>query len=968
MIKIFILFLFITHVGASSRFNYHNITTTITNSLLHVIKPLPVINNIFSWQVPPIGFQRAYEIEIFVSHNTPAIWTSGQINSSISVNVKHESLNQLLIPGNIYYLRLSVWLYQIQNHFQSEFTLFFASMIKDNIKYPNSLFLDAQPIWHSDNAVEFAMIRTTFDLPAGVIKSAVLYITAELSPLCSPPCMPHGGTSASKLLGAYKVFINAEDDQSFLAVGMGPGRNVNGTQGVDIINVTHFLQSDQSNCIGIQSYHTNKWLKQSQPKVLAQLEVTYSEKTIYIRTNSDWHAMDATKCFNPTGQTREYNQPDIFLSEYMHPNDAAYDYYVAEFLGHYQQPHEYLNMSECPNGWTNANYNESSEKWSSVKIQSPFGLPLKEKRTLPLQILSIPIVRQKKINDGHYILDFGKEIQGGVTLSVRNGSVGKTVIVTLSEELMPTNDWDKASGVRDPMRTGNTFKDTWILRDGPQTMQQHEYMEFRYAEVYGWPELLHSEDATAWVIRYPMDGSNSFSKTTLTNFKSSSSVLDSVWNFTFYSIITTGLDLNTDSNTRQRDLCHIDAFITSLGQYSISDELQIQWQTAVDAFQYDSNIFPSSSDFKLVSVLMAHRLVLESGDLELVRQRYTELKNFTLSQFLDNNINLLNKPDNYQCDWGIPSCSLKDLIDWPTGSRDHYVMSTISTVINSYGVMAADAMIDISTWLGRSNDAKVYSLIAKKLREGMMKHLFISSNSSTPGYFVDGFNISHSAVHASIWPAAADVIPDTNHAKQVIQTLKKRGMACSCMGAHWMLQGLYKLAVWDGDAAELALEFITANTTHSWLNMMRQGATCSMEAWTPTEKPNLSWSHPWCSAPVNIIPRLLMGIEPIAPSWLHFRVSPQPASLISAQISLPTIRGIIKVEFKQILDTFMLNITVPGNSAAAICVPPSYISNTTLNIAQQLSVDGSKVASIQRGRMLCTVTEIGPGKHVIIRM
>ena len=45
--------------------------------------------------------------------------------------------------------------------------------------------------------------------------------------------------------------------------------------------------------------------------------------------------------------------------------------------------------------------------------------------------------------------------------------------------------------------------------------------------------------------------------------------LEAVWNFTAYSIVSTSLDIDVDSQTRQRDLCHIDALITSLGQVRV---------------------------------------------------------------------------------------------------------------------------------------------------------------------------------------------------------------------------------------------------------------------------------------------------------------------------------------------------------------------------------------------------------------
>ena len=42
------------------------------------------------------------------------------------------------------------------------------------------------------------------------------------------------------------------------------------------------------------------------------------------------------------------------------------------------------------------------------------------------------------------------------------------------------------------MRTGNTYKDVWTTRLGPQLIQHHEYREFRWVELkYTTPEPTH---------------------------------------------------------------------------------------------------------------------------------------------------------------------------------------------------------------------------------------------------------------------------------------------------------------------------------------------------------------------------------------------------------------------------------------------------------------------------------------------
>eukprot|EP01052_Picozoa_sp_SAG31_P006245 SAG31_NODE_285_length_18479_cov_9.871980_10_plen_172_part_00 len=95
------------------------------------------------------------------------------------------------------------------------------------------------------------------------------------------------------------------------------------------------------------------------------------------------------------------------------------------------------------------------------------------------------------------IIDYGLEMQGGkrvpvdscenrskvadftgVNITFAHGVAGQTISVKLSEELVPETcaSIDCATALKVPMRTTNDFEDLWTLRDGPQTIMQHEYM------------------------------------------------------------------------------------------------------------------------------------------------------------------------------------------------------------------------------------------------------------------------------------------------------------------------------------------------------------------------------------------------------------------------------------------------------------------------------------------------------------
>jgi len=178
-------------------------------------------------------------------------------------------------------------------------------------------------------------------------------------------------------------------------------------------------------------------------------------------------------------------------------------------------------------------------------------------------------------------------------------------------------------------------------------------------------------------------------------------------------------------------------------------------------------------------------------------------------------------------------------------------------------------------------------------------------------------------------------------------------MAGSVYAAFGFLMGLYNM---DKDHGTFALDMLTAcQDTNSWCNMITQGATATMEAWTPDEKPNLSWSHPWATAPVSAILRGFMGITPLSSGYSLFRVKPQPGvGIITASAKVPTLSGWIFVNFQQNLTSFALQLTSPANMLATVCLPSLGSSDSSL------LVDGVKVQGYVGSDYVC-IDKIGSG-------
>jgi len=104
-----------------------------------------------------------------------------------------------------------------------------------------------------------------------------------------------------------------------------------------------------------------------------------------------------------------------------------------------------------------------------------------------------------------------------------------------------------------------------------------------------------------------------------------------------------------------------------------------------------------------------------------------------------------------------------------------------------------------------------------------------------------------------------------------------------------------------------------------------------MEAWDPSEKPNLTYSHPWGAPLVWVVAEYLLGVRATSPAFATFDVRPQLGLLSRASSAVPTIRGPIPVDVNQTMAPGMkkglapvgmtLRVHVPGSTRARVFAP-----------------------------------------------
>jgi hypothetical protein len=256
-----------------------------------------------------------------------------------------------------------------------------------------------------------------------------------------------------------------------------------------------------------------------------------------------------------------------------------------------------------------------------------------------------------------------------------------------------------------------------------------------------------------------------------------------------------------------------------------------------------------------------------------------------------------------------------DIVDWPVGERDGYVFTPANTVVNAFHLRALHLMSELAGALHQERDAAGFAARARATHQVFQRTFFDEAR----GVYRDGEGTDHASLHANLFPLVFDLVPQDERGR-VTRWLASREMACSVYAAQYFMEGLLR-----NGAGERALALMLAGNDRSWRHMVESGTTISWEAWDQRYKPNQDWNHAWGAAPANLLPRFVLGAQPVTAGWHKVSVRPQPCRLTSAEGRIPTPRGPIELGWRK-TDVFRLTMKLPTGVTAEVDLPASETS------------------------------------------
>jgi len=568
---------------------------------------------------------------------------------------------------------------------------------------------------------------------------------------------------------------------------------------------------------------------------------------------------------------------------------------------------------------------------------------------LSIQVEPIAPVCVVEKQPGQLFADFGRVSFGGLELTVTDPQPGKKLTVLLGEALSGPETLDRNPGGSIRFLASEVVleagKKTYLVPLTPADKrlmdgQADPVMPFRFVEIEGETSSLDKDGIRQLVAYYPFDDGAA-------EFDSSDPKLNAIWELCRHTIKATsfgGLFIDGD---RERLPYEADAYINQLGWYFCTPDITLPRYTW--EYLIDHPTWPT--EWILFSVLLAWSDYQYSGDAAGLVKFYSDLKAKSLLalQRPDGLISTIEPPVPDEVEQAIHIASIRDIVDWPPVERDGYEMMTVNTVVNAFHALALQQMAEIARVLKRADDIDQFEAAAARTKSSLDEKLFDPQT----GLYVDGEGSRHSSIHANFFPLAFGLVPPERRAR-IVAFLSERGMACSVYGAQFLLEALF-----DHGAADEALALMTADTDRSWSHMVDEGATLTWEAWDGKYKPNQDWNHAWGAAPANIIPRKIMGIEPLEPGFDKILIQPRLTSLKWARIRVPTIRGSLSVQLDND-SCYRLEIDLPPDTTARIGMPLSAPDGPANVLLDGKLVEGTVTANT------VFIDGVGPGRHTLV--
>lgn len=856
--------------------------------------------------------QTGYEVivssnEQNLQQNKGDVWSSGSVSSSQSLHVPYNGA--VLQTGKQYY-----WKVIVQTNkglAQSAQTAFFSTGLDKGQWKAKWIGYDKASPW--DSITQWSRLSARYLRKEFVSASAVKRATVYLSGLGMYKLYINGTKIGNQVLAPNPTdyrktfFYNTHDVTTEIKAG-------NNAVAAVLGNGRFFTMR--------QNYKTKKHNTFGYPKLLLQLEIEYEDGTKKTIVSDDsWK-------LNVDGPIRTNNEYDG--EEY----DATKEF----------------------KGWTNAGFSDG--KWMRPQLVGAPEGKMVAQMSEPMKIMqAIKPVSIKSLPGGKYILDMGQNFAGWVKVQNIHGRKGEKITIRHAESLQGNGELFVAN-LRDAKVTNiYTLKGT-----GPEAWQpSFVYNGFRYIEVSGFPGKPTLENFEGHLVFDALETTGSF--------QTANSTLNTIYQNSWWGIASNYKGLPVDCPQRnERQPWLGDRTIGSQGESYVFNNaaLYSKWMQDIEDSQTPEgsipdvapafwNYYTDDVTWPAAYIFISNNLYNQFGDIRPIQKHYSSMKKWMMYMKAKYMKNYIVTKDKYG-DWCVPPESL-ELIH----AKDSNRLTDGKLIATAYYYKLLSYMQRFANLTGNSADAGYYGLLGDSIRNTFQRTYY---NPQKKYY-------SNNTVTANLLPLYFGICPDSlkagvfNNIRIKVHVENHGHISTGLIGSQWLMRGLTEFGYSD-----MAYILASNKTYPGWGYMAENGATTIWELWNGnTANPGMnSQNH------VMLLGDLLTwfyenlaGIRTNKTDVAFKKIIMKPsipAGLDFVKASYNSFHGLIKSEWKNSVDRFEWNISIPANTSATVYIPA--------NSVEEIRESGLAIADIKEIKFIkaedgAVILEIPSGDYYFLR-
>ena len=842
--------------------------------------------------------QTAYEIR--VTDQTPKgklVWTSGKVSGDQSVNVEYGG--PALKSMQRVYWQVRVWDNKGKASAWSEPAFWEMGLLKPEEWKAQWIEIPSEPNTKDHKPCQY--FRKGFATNK-TVKSARIYVTCH---------------------GLYQLYLNGQKVSSDLFT---PGyTSYHKRLQYQTYDVTSLIKSQ--NAIGaIVGDGWYRWRDNNygdKLALIAQLQIDYSDGT------SEWVCSDGSWKVTNNGPIRE---SDLFDGE-------TYD------------------ARKEMTGWTNIGFDD--HQWKTVVVANhPKDILVAPQGEVVKAIQEIKPVKLLTTPKGETVFDMGQNMTGWVRLKVQ-GNKGDQVTLRFAEVL------DKNGNLFTDNLQGAKATDVYILKgEGVEIFEPHfTFHGFRYVKIEGISGQLSPDQITGIVVHSDVRPTGSFS--------CSNPLINQLQHNIQWSQKDNFLDIPTDCPQRAERLgwtADIQVF-SMTGAFNFGTAaFYTKWLRDLAADQFPEGRVPDfipnligdnwggAAAWGDAATIVPWTTYSAFGDRRILEVQYQSMKAWveyvrkkagndliwcedypigeSLAGNAPNNEEQIGDWLSYTSSWVWKYKVWRgNEVEWKENNTVNPgypgANTEISLIATAYFAHSSDILAKTAEILGKTEDAKNYSLLSENIKTAFFKE-FVTST----GRLVSNTQTAYSlALAFNLLPG--DFVPKA--AACLANEVKKMGhLTTGFVGTPLLCKALS-----ENGYSDVAFTLLNRKDYPSWLYPVTQGATTIWERWDGI-KPDGSFQDPGMNSFNHYAYGAIgawmyqyiagINIDPEKPGYKHILLSPHPGGgLTHAEAELETMYGKVKSAWKLEGNEMVYEVTVPANTTATVTLPGVKAGEVTMN-------------------------------------